>query len=294
MTMAAAAGGRAVKQEAWAARVASDGDEDGVGSPREDVAAKDGEREGEALGISTEDESGVVGAGDAARVSAMPAEEKRRPRRPSSRRPKGVDQVDECGNEGALRTLVGRRREGGGGTTRACWGSGEEQQGCAGGTQGGGEEREDGDVEEGEVEEEEDEEEGRGVMGAEIEEGASSSVCSLKGALEQRRGRKSKSHGASSRKAKRGGRGEEERRSTGWKWKKDLCSLLKIMGGLDKVTKPASVQPRGAVVGTCRARDQIVHDMRHRVENLPLVPFESYFVCFRLAKCHLTTSKSFR
>ena len=237
----AAAGGRAVKQEAWAASVVSDGDEDGVGSPEDDVAAKGGDGE-EVLRISTGDESGVGVANDIAPVLAPAAEEKRRPRRPSSGRPKGVDPDDECGQRGALRSLVGRRREGGGGTIRKCWGGRGEQQGCRGRTQGNGEERECRDVEEGVVEDGKAEEEGREVMGPEMEERAISSACCVKGALEQRRGRKPKIHGASSWKAKRGSGGEEERRSAGWKWKKDLCSLLKLMGGLDKVTKPTSAQ----------------------------------------------------
>lgn len=235
----AAAGSRAAKQEAWAASVVSDGDEDGVGSPEDDVAAKGGDGQ-KVLCVSEGDESDVGVANDAALVLAPALEEKRGPRQSSSGRPKGIDPADECGQKSALRLRVGRRLEGGGSTIRKCWGGRGEQQRCRGRTQGNGEERENRDVEEGEVENGE-EEEGREVMGAEMEEKASSSVCSLKGELEQRRGPKPRSHVAPSWKVKRGSGRQEERRSTGWKWKKDLCSLLKLMGGLDKVTKPTSV-----------------------------------------------------
>lgn len=272
----AAAGGRAVKRVAWAASVTTDGAEDGVGSPQDDVSAQDGNRE-EAFGISTGDESGVVGETGAASVVAPPVDEKRHPRPPSSGRPKSVDPADEGGQRGVLRTLVGRRRESGGGMTRTCWGGSEEQQGCEGRAQASGEDREEEYVEAGEVEEGEEEEQGREVMGAEIEEEASSSVCGSKGASETRTNRERRNHGASSRKSKKDSGEERGGRSTRWKWKKDLCNLLKLMGGLDKVKKPAAGQPRDAVVEMRRAPYQTFRHTHHRVEGPPVVTWEMAF-----------------
>lgn len=75
-------------------------------------------------------------------------------------------------------------------------------------------------------------------------------------------------HRASSRKVKRCSGGEEEGGGAGWNWKKDLCALLKLMGGLNKVTKVASVQLQLAVVRTRRALDETMRYTRNRIEGL--------------------------
>lgn len=201
------------------------------------------------------------GAGEAAAAAGAAAGAERRPRRPSSGRSSGATSAADRPGSSLRRprsatSLTGNRAsfdgehglvqeqdvvtgaggEGGEGAVRQCWGGDAETKwtGFVIG-EGRGEEVE-------EEEEDEEDEEERGKEDEEEEEDARD------GGLADRRGSsgsgrtKASPNGSTRKSRKSGGGGGGTRRGTGgagaatrWAWKKDLCDLLKRIGGLDKV-----------------------------------------------------------
>ncbi|CAM9824824.1 unnamed protein product [Ectocarpus fasciculatus] len=190
------------------------------------------------------------------------------PRRPSTGRPRsgggaGASTASECRPGTALRrpvsagdlmlascTVEGETGQEDLGAVRRCWGGGE--KGVSGEEQ---EDEEEGDEDEDEEDREEDEEEeqeqeqeeevGQGVTSSRFRRcsSASSTVGEKPptSARPQRR-RSSKKDTRGCRRGTRASAGAVHGGRTKWRWKNDLCTLLKRMGGLDKLsaTRPST------------------------------------------------------
>lgn len=236
-----------------------------VGSPASQIRTTDGaERKHPQNGHEEADDSGIprrASISFSAGTTKMTTTSGNHdfPRRPSTRRPRsggggGASTASECRPGTALRrpvsagdlmlaSCVAEGETGQGlGAVRRCWEGGE--KGVGGEEQEDEQEGEEDEVEEDREEEEKEEEEeheeeiGQGVTPSRLRRSSSfSSTVGEKPAssARQQRRRSSKKGTIGCRRGTAASAGAIHGGRTKWRWKRDLCTLLKRMGGLDKV-----------------------------------------------------------